>query len=156
MVFVCRIAVDAATESGEITVVDAAMVFGSDKGKATIHQTADATAGKGAVKGGGLGLLVGIFVAPLAPVVVVGAGIGALVGKARDRGISDDLISKLVRRLKPLVRSSSARRSGQHRRHRQGSSTRPLLVAPKVEYKVLSEDAQDLFACSSRLGARSL
>jgi hypothetical protein len=77
--------VDAATETGEITVEDVAMVYKSDKGKVTIQQTADATAGRGAVQGGGLGLLVGIFAAPLVPAVAVGAGIGAPVGKARDR-----------------------------------------------------------------------
>ncbi len=51
--------VDSATEAGEITVEDVAMVYKSDNGKVKIHQTSDATAGKGAVKGGGLGLLVG-------------------------------------------------------------------------------------------------
>ena len=50
------------------------MVYKSDSGKVKIHQTSDATAGKGAPKGGGLGLLVGIFAAPLMPAVAVGAG----------------------------------------------------------------------------------
>jgi hypothetical protein len=44
--------VDAATETGEINVEDVAMVYKTDKGKVKIQQTADATAGKGAVKGG--------------------------------------------------------------------------------------------------------
>ena len=106
--------VDSATEAGEITVEDVAMVYKSDNGKVKIHQTSDATAGTGAVKGGGLGLLVGIFAAPLVPAVAVGAGIGALVGKARDRGISDKLIDEKV------------------------------ADGAKVEYEVLAEDAQTL------------
>ena len=80
--------IDAATESGEITVQDVAMVYKTEKGKVKIHQTADATAGKGAVKGGGLGLLVGIFAAPLVPAVAVGAGIWGARGEgARPRGL---------------------------------------------------------------------
>src|SRR6476659_3979507 len=86
--------VDAAAETGEINVEDVAMVYKTDKGKVKIQQTTDATAGKGAVKGGGLGLLVGLFAAPLVPAVAVGAGVGALVGRARDRGISDDLVKQ--------------------------------------------------------------
>ena len=42
--------VDAATESGEITVQDVAMVYKTEKGKVKIHQTADATAGKAPAK----------------------------------------------------------------------------------------------------------
>ena len=56
--------VDAATESGEINVEDVAMVYKNDKGKVKIHQTADATAGKGAVKGGGLGLPGTVWIIP--------------------------------------------------------------------------------------------
>src|SRR6478752_8068689 len=89
--------VDAGKDTGEINVEDVAMVYKTDKGKVKVQQTADATAGKGAVKGGGLGLLVGIFAAPLVPAVAVGAGVGALVGRARDRGISDDLVKQAGR-----------------------------------------------------------
>jgi uncharacterized membrane protein len=81
--------VESATEAGEITVEDVAMVYKNDNGKVKINQSSDATAGKGALKGGGLGLLVGVFAAPLMPAVAVGAGVGALIGKARDRGISE-------------------------------------------------------------------
>ena len=41
--------VDSATDAGEITVEDVAMVYKSDSGKVKIHQTGDATAGKGAM-----------------------------------------------------------------------------------------------------------
>ena len=85
---------DTGRETGEINVEDLAMVYRTDKGKVKIQQTSDATAAKGAVKGGGLGLLVGIIAAPLVPAVAVGAGVGALVGRARDGGISDELIKQ--------------------------------------------------------------
>lgn len=86
--------IDWAVEEGRITVDDLAMAYRDEKGKVKIQQTADATAGKGALKGGAVGLLVGIFAAPLVGATAVGAGIGALVGKARDRGISDTLMKQ--------------------------------------------------------------
>ena len=136
--------VDAAKETGEINVEDVAMVYKNDKGKVKIHQTADATAGKGAVKGGGLGLLVGIFAAPLVPAIAVGAGIGALVGKARDRGISDDLIKQAGQAIETygavvFVLADQA--------NSQAITTlidAAVAAGAKVEYQVLSEDAQDL------------
>ena len=136
--------IDAATETGEINVEDVAMVYKNDKGKVKIQQTADATAGKGAVKGGGLGLLVGIFAAPLVPAVAVGAGIGALVGRARDRGISDDLIKQAGQAIETyeavvFVLADQA--------NSQAITTlidAAVASGAKVEYQVLSEDAQDL------------
>ncbi len=86
--------VDSAVDDGTITVEDAALVYKTDKGKVKIQQTGDATAGKGAWKGGALGLLVGLFSAPLVPAVAVGAGLGAIIGGARDRGISDKLMKQ--------------------------------------------------------------
>ena len=135
---------DAGKETGEINVEDVAMVYKTDKGKVKIHQTADATAGKGAVKGGGLGLLVGIFAAPLVPAIAVGAGIGALVGKARDRGISDDLIKQAGDAIETygavvFVLADQA--------NSQAITTlidAAVASGAKVEYQVLSEDAQDL------------
>ena len=146
--------VDAATETGEINVQDVAMVYKSDKGKVKIHQTADATAGKGAVKGGGLGLLVGIFAAPLVPAVAVGAGIGALVGRARDRGISDDLIKQAGQAIETygavvFVLADQANTQ---------VITKLIDVAAAggatVEYQVLSEDAQDLLRVQLKTGGK--
>ena len=144
--------VDAATETGEITVVDVAMVHKNDKGKVKIQQTADATAGKGAVKGGGLGLLIGIFAAPLVPAVAVGVGVGALVGRARDRGISDDLIKQAGQAIETsgavvfvlADQANTAVISKLIDEAAAGGAT--------VEYKVLSEDAQDLFCMQLKTG----
>jgi len=119
-----------------------------------IQQTADATAGKGAVKGGGLGLLVGIIAAPLVPAVAVGAGIGALVGKARDRGISDDLIKEAGNAIETygavvFVLADQANTQ---------VITKMIDVAAsggaKVEYQVLSEDAQDLLRMQLKAGSQ--
>lgn len=91
--------IDYAVEEGTITVEDMAMAYRGDNGKVKLHQTTDATAGKGALKGGALGLLVGAFAASLVPAVAVGAGIGALVGKLRDKGLSDQLMKQAGRAL---------------------------------------------------------
>ena len=134
--------------------MDVAMVYKSDKGKVKIHQTADATAGKGAVKGGGLGLLVGIFAAPLVPAVAVGAGIGALVGKARDRGISDDLIKQAGQAIETsgavvFVLADQANTAVIAKLIDEAAAG-----GAKVEYQVLSEDAQDLLRMQLKTGGK--
>src|SRR6476660_2955942 len=146
--------VDAATETGEVNVQDVAMVYKNDKGKVKIHQTADATAGKGAVKGGGLGLLVGIFAAPLVPAVAVGAGIGALVGKARDRGISDDLIKQAGQAIETygavvFILADQANTQAITKLIDEAAAR-----GATVEYQVLSEDAQDLLRMQLQTGGK--
>ena len=132
---------DEGTETGEINVEDVAMVYKTDKGKVKIQQTSDATAAKGAVKGGGLGLLVGIIAAPLVPAVAVGAGIGALVGRARDGGISDELIKQAGQAIENygavvFVLADQANRQVVNRLIDDA-----LARGAKVEYQVHSEDA---------------
>ena len=146
--------VESASETGEINVEDVAMVYKTDKGKVKIQQTADATAGKGAVKGGGLGLLVGIIAAPLVPAVAVGAGIGALVGRARDRGISDDLIKQAGAAIETygavvFVLSDQANSQVITKLIDEAAAT-----GAKVEYQVLSEDAQDLLRMQLKTGGK--
>ena len=136
--------VDAGTETGEINVEDVAMVYKNDKGKVKIHQTADATAGKGAVKGGGLGLLVGLFAAPLMPAVAVGAGIGALVGRARDKGISDDLIKQAGQAIETYGAVVFLLADQANTLVITKLIDEAAVGGSKVEYQVLSEDAQDL------------
>jgi uncharacterized membrane protein len=87
---------DDAVAEGRVTVEDAAMVYKNDKGKVKIHQTHDATAKRGAFRGGAVGLLVGIVAAPaVIAATAVGAGAGALIGKARDSGVSDKLMKQI-------------------------------------------------------------
>ena len=83
-----------AVEDGQVEIEDAALVYKDDKGRVKIHQTHDATAGRGAMRGGALGVLVGVFAAPLVGAAAVGAGAGALVARARDSGVSDKLMKE--------------------------------------------------------------
>ena len=136
--------VESATEAGEITVEDVAMVYKNDNGKVKINQTSDATAGKGALKGGGLGLLVGVFAAPLMPAVAVGAGVGALIGKARDRGISDKLIEQAGKSIESYGAVVFVLADQASTTAITGLIDEKIAGGAKVEYEVLSEDAQTL------------
>lgn len=145
--------IDWAVEEGRITVDDMAMAYRDDKGKVRIQQTADATAGKGALKGGALGLLVGIFAAPLVGATAVGAGIGALVGKARDKGVSD----KLMKQAGELIQGSEAAVFVLA----DDSSTTMISAVIEEEmaggadvgYEVLPAEAQDFLREAIKLGA---
>jgi len=135
--------IDAAVEDGTITVEDVALVYKNDKGKVKLQQTADATGGKGALKGGALGLLVGIISAPLVPAVAVGAGVGALIGKARDRGISDKLMKQAGQAIASseavvfvLTDASSALTVA-------ATVEAAIAQGATVDYDVLPEEAQD-------------
>ena len=143
---------DAGTESGEINVEDVAMVYKTDKGKVKIQQTSDATAAKGAVKGGGLGLLVGIIAAPLVPAVAVGAGIGALVGRARDGGISDELIKQAGQAIENYGAVVFVLADQANSQVVTRLIDDAVARGAKVEYQVLSEDAQDLLRMQLKVG----
>ena len=143
---------DAGRETGEINVEDVAMVYRTDKGKVKIQQSADATAAKGAVKGGGLGLLVGIIAAPLVPAVAVGAGIGALVGRARDGGISDELIKQAGQAIENYGAVVFVLADQANSQVVTRLIDDAVARGAKVEYQVLSEDAQDLLRMQLKAG----
>ena len=77
-----------------IEMEDVVVVTKNDKGKVKLHQAVNLTAA-GAVGGAFWGTLIGmIFLNPLAG-AAVGAGAGALSGKLRDIGISDNFMKEL-------------------------------------------------------------
>ncbi|GAA0715782.1 DUF1269 domain-containing protein [Dactylosporangium roseum] len=85
---------------GLITVRDAAVVDVAPDGKVRVHQAASATgvgATSGALWGGLIGLL---FFAPFLG-MAVGAGAGALAGKATDVGVDDKFMKDLGATLQP-------------------------------------------------------
>ena len=87
--------IDDAVAEGTITVDDAALVYRNEQGQAKLHQTRGATAKRGAFRGGAVGLLVGLIAAPVVAATAVGVGAGALIGKARDSGVSDKLMKQI-------------------------------------------------------------
>lgn len=80
---------------------ESAMIVVDDSGKAKMKHTTELTPGKGATKGGIVGLIVGlIFMYPVA-VGLIGAAFGALWAKAKDSGMSEDFMKKVHKEVKP-------------------------------------------------------
>lgn len=87
---------DEARSDGLIELDDLAMVYQNDKGKVKIQQTSDAGFGKGAVRGGAIGLIVGIVAAPaVLPATAVGAAAGGIIAKIRDAGVDNPMMKSL-------------------------------------------------------------
>jgi uncharacterized membrane protein len=83
-----------------IEMEDVVVVTKNDKGKVKLHQAVNLTAA-GAMGGTFWGMLIGmIFLNPLAG-AAIGAGAGALSGKLRDIGISDDFMKELGETFQP-------------------------------------------------------
>jgi uncharacterized membrane protein len=78
-----------------VALEDIALVCRDDEGKVQIVQTGDVTTGSGAKRGTLVGALVGLAAPPLLGAAVVGAGVGAIWGKFRDRGVDDDLMKRV-------------------------------------------------------------
>ena len=83
-----------------IEMEDVVVVTKDDRGKVKLHQAVNLTAA-GAMGGTFWGMLIGmIFLNPLAG-AAIGAGAGALSGKLRDIGISDDFMKELGETFQP-------------------------------------------------------
>lgn len=89
-----------AVKANRVTLEDIALVTKDDEGKIHIHQTKDVTTGKGAKRGTLVGALVGLAAPPLLGAAVLGAGLGAVWGKLRDRGVDDDLMKNVGEMIK--------------------------------------------------------
>ena len=70
----------AAEKSTEIEVVGAVVMSRDADGKVDVLAKGDAPEAGGAVLGGGVGLVVGLFAPPLLAATAIGAGIGGLLG----------------------------------------------------------------------------
>jgi len=84
-----------AVEEKRVSLDDMALVAKDDDGKVHIQQTKDTTTGKGAGKGALVGALVGLAAPPLLGAAAVGAGVGAIWGKFRDRGVDDSMMKSV-------------------------------------------------------------
>jgi uncharacterized membrane protein len=76
-----------------------AVVTMDDKGKVKFKETGDMGAGKGALIGGGVGLVLALFAGPIG--ILGGAGAGALAAKLRDSGFKDEQLKGLGQDLTP-------------------------------------------------------
>jgi uncharacterized membrane protein len=89
-----------ATKENLVQLEDAVVVEHEADGKIKINQ-AISTTGAGALGGAAWGGLIGLlFLAPFLG-MAVGAGSGALAGKATDVGVNDDFLKELSKQLEP-------------------------------------------------------
>jgi uncharacterized membrane protein len=84
----------------EDAVGNLAIVTMHDDGKIKFKETGDMGPGKGALVGGGVGLVVALFTGGAGP-VLAGAGVGALAAKLRDSGFDNSQLEGLGEDLKP-------------------------------------------------------
>src|SRR4029077_20602693 len=84
-----------AMDAKRVTLEDLAVVTKNKEGHIHLHQTKDITVGKGLKRGTLVGAVVGLAAPPFLAAAAVGAGVGALWGKLRDRGIDDDLMKRV-------------------------------------------------------------
>lgn len=78
---------------------DIALGYLDDKGEVKLTQTTELTTKKGAKRGVGIGLLAGFAVGGPIGAAIVGGGVGALIGRAQDKGITNELMESLQARL---------------------------------------------------------
>jgi uncharacterized membrane protein len=78
---------------------DLAMGYLDEAGNVELIQTSEVTTGKGAARGAGIGLLAGFAIGGPLGAAVVGGGIGALVGRKQDKGITNELMESLQSKL---------------------------------------------------------
>lgn len=80
---------------------DAVVVYKTEAGEIKVKQTRDVTPGKGARRGAFWGLLVGVLLGGPIGGVLGGMGIGAIYGRAVDKGVNEKFIKKVTESLKP-------------------------------------------------------
>lgn len=87
---------------GSIELIDAAVIVRGSDGRVTFQETADPSGKKWAARGAIVGGLVGLIFPPsLLATTALGAGSGAIWGKIRDKGISDEDLKAIGERLDP-------------------------------------------------------
>jgi uncharacterized membrane protein len=86
---------------GGVNLTDAVIAFKSGDGRVKVRQTKDLTTGKGAGRGTLMGFLVGlIFGGPLIG-ALGGLAIGAIIGRRTDRGLDDEFVAEVSKKLTP-------------------------------------------------------
>jgi uncharacterized membrane protein len=87
---------------GAVGVTDAVVITKGEDGRGRVQQTVEITPVRGALLGGWIGIIAGLFAGPAAPLVFAGgAAAGAIYGKFTDRGLDDGWIKDMASWLEP-------------------------------------------------------
>lgn len=95
-----RDAIRSAQKEGYVSLDDSAIVVRDEDGKVHVKNELDRGVKVGAVAGGFLGLFIGFIFAPIG-IMLIGAGLGGLVGKSLDLGVSKDFVKEVTDSLEP-------------------------------------------------------
>lgn len=95
-----REALRSAEREGYLSLDDSAVVVRDVEGKVHVKNQMDRGVKVGAVAGGFLGLFIGFIFMPIGA-MLLGAGLGALVGKTADLGVSKKFIQDVTDSLQP-------------------------------------------------------
>ncbi len=86
---------------GAITTDGVVLVTKDADGEVTVEETGDHLGKKGAVAGGGVGLVLGLFAPPLLAATAIGAGLGAVAGKFARKRLESGIGEKMDDALPP-------------------------------------------------------
>jgi uncharacterized membrane protein len=86
--------------AGQLGIDDAAVIVKNESGKVSVKNTLDTGVKYGALGGSVLGLLLASIFFPLAG-LIVGAGLGALVGKTFGKGVDQSFVREVTDQLEP-------------------------------------------------------
>jgi arylsulfatase len=88
-------------EDGVITTDGVVLVAKGADGEVSVQETGDHLGKKGAIAGGGVGLVIGLFAPPLLAATAVGAGVGAIAGKIARKRLESGIGEKMDDALPP-------------------------------------------------------
>lgn len=143
-----------AVDAGRIHVDDVALVYRTEKGKVKLQQTSDMTAGGGLWRGALWGLVAAVAAPVAAPAAVVagGAGLGAWIAGAGDKGISNAFMKQAGEAIKDnesvvFVLADEASAHGLVDMIQDA-----IHDGAKIEYEVLNENAEQFLRESLTAG----
>ena len=88
-------------EEKAVTADGIVLVTKDAAGEVTVEETGDHLGKKGAVAGGGVGLVIGLFAPPLLAATAIGAGLGAVAGKLARKRLESGIGEKMDDALPP-------------------------------------------------------
>ena len=88
-------------EEKTVTADGIVLVTKDADGEVTVEETGDHLGKKGAVAGGGVGLVLGLFAPPLLAATAIGAGLGAVAGKFARKRLESGIGEKMDDALPP-------------------------------------------------------